>query len=102
MIKQVPILKFLSLLNWIDRRPLLDLMEAYRQRILTEALNTFRPDGAPQYRRVLTGRAKKTSKSSDAVLASLYKLVVWKPEGNKGNECFFVASDKKEEHSLLS
>ena len=53
---QVDPLEFFGLLTWIDGRPLLDVMEPYRQKILSEALFTFRPDGAPQYRRVLTGR----------------------------------------------
>lgn len=93
MIAQIHPLIFFRLLKWLDGRPLLTVMEEYRQAILTEALYTFRPDGSPQFRRVLTGRAKKNSKSSDAVFASLYKLLAWRPEGNKGNECFFVASD---------
>jgi hypothetical protein len=80
-------------LVWIDGRPLQTVMEPYRRAILRQGLFSFRPDGPPQYRRILTGRSKKCSKSSDAVLASLYKLLLWKPEGHKGNECFFVASD---------
>lgn len=84
---------FFGVLKWLDDRPLLAVMEPYRQTILREGLYTFRPDGSPLYRRVLTGRAKKNSKTSDAVLAALYKLLVWRAAGNKGNECFFVASD---------
>jgi len=82
-----------STLKWLDGRPLLEVMEAYRQRILHDALFTFREDGAPRYRRILTGRAKKNSKTSDAVLASLYKLLVWRPWGEKGAQVYFVASD---------
>ena len=90
---QIDPLEFFSLLRWIDGRPLLDVMEPYRQQILSEALATVRPDGAPQYRRVLTGRGKKNSKTTDAVLAALYKCLVWKPAGHKLNQVYFVASD---------
>ncbi|NOU09382.1 MAG: hypothetical protein HOO98_05100 [Nitrospira sp.] len=90
---QVDPLEFFGLLTWIDGRPLLDVMEPYRQKILSDALSTFRPDGAPIYRRVLTGRGKKNSKTTDAVLAALYKCLVWKPAGDKLNQCYFVASD---------
>jgi hypothetical protein len=90
---QVDPLEFFRLLTWLDGRPLLDVMEPYRQTILKEALSTFRPDGSPQYRRVLTGRGKKNSKTTDAVLAALYKCLVWKPAGHKLNQVYFVASD---------
>jgi hypothetical protein len=90
---QTPPLKFLGLLQWLDKRPLLQVMELYRQQILTDALHAFRPDGSPLYRRVLTGRGKKNSKTLDAVLASLYKLLAWKASGAKGNQIYFVASD---------
>lgn len=92
-IEQTHPLHFLGLLKWLDGRPLLDVMESYRQTILREALWTFRPDGSPLYRRTLTGRAKKNSKTTDAVLAALYKLLVWQPAGGAGNQVFFVASD---------
>ena len=90
---QVHPLTFLSALRGIDERPLLETMAPYRQRILTDALYTFRQDGTPQYNRVLTGRAKKQYKTTDAVLAGLYKLLAWKAAGGKGNQVFFVASD---------
>lgn len=91
--QQIAPLEFFKILKWLDGRPLLEVAEAYRQRILTEALYTFRLDGSPLYRRVLTGRAKKNSKTSDAVLAALYKCLVWKAHGGKGNEIYFLASD---------
>ncbi|SLM48418.1 protein of unknown function [Nitrospira japonica] len=90
---QVSPMQFFSLLSWLDGRPLLDVMETYRQQILTEALFSVRPDGRPQFKRILTGRAKKNGKTADAVMAALYKLLVWVPAGNAGNQCFFVASD---------
>lgn len=90
---QIDPLEFYALLNWIDGRPLLNVMEAYRQEIHRTALYTFRPDGSPQYRRTLTGRAKKNSKTTDAVLAGLYKCLIWKSIGGRGNQVYFVASD---------
>ena len=68
-------------------------MEPYRQHILRDGLYTLRADGAPHYRRALTGRGKKNSKTTDAVLAALYKCLVWKPAGQKLNQVYFVASD---------
>ncbi|MDC8450042.1 MAG: phage terminase family protein [Nitrospira sp.] len=86
-------LKFFSVLKWLDGRPLPDVMEEYRKQIHRESLFTFRPDGSPQFKRTLWGRAKKNSKTSDLVLAALYKLLVWQPAGGKGNQVFFIASD---------
>ena len=68
-------------------------MEDYRQAIHQQALFTVRPDGSPRYRRVLTGRAKKNSKTTDAVLAGVYKCLMWRAEGGRGNQVYFVASD---------
>jgi hypothetical protein len=90
---QVHPLTFYGHLQWIDGAPLLDRMEPYRQKIQTDALYTSRPDGSILYKRVLTGRAKKTFKTSDAVLAALYKLLAWKAAGHRGNQIYFVASD---------
>ena len=99
--EQVHPLKFFNLLQWIDGRLLLNIMEPDRQQILSEALYTFRPDGSPQHNRVLTGRAKKNSKTSDAVLVALYRLLAWKSAGNKGNQVFFVASDLAQANDAL-
>lgn len=90
---QIDPMEFFSLLRWIDGRPLLDVMEPYRQKILSEALSTIRPDGSPQFRRCLCGRAKKNGKTTDAVLATLYKVLCWKAAGEKQNQCYYVASD---------
>jgi hypothetical protein len=90
---QVPPLQFFGLLRWLDGRPLLDVMEPYRQQIHTEFLSTVRADGAPRYKRGLKGRGKKNSKTADEVLAGLYKLLAWQAAGSKGNQVFFIASD---------
>ena len=101
MSEQLDPLKFFNLCRWLDRRPLLTVMEPYRQTILHDALYAFREDGAPQYKRVLTGRAKKNSKTSDAVWAALYKLLAWKAAGQKGNQIYFVASDLGQANDAL-
>jgi hypothetical protein len=86
-------LKFFSLLRWLDGRPLLEVMEPYRQQIHSEFLYTFRVDGSPRYKRGLKGRGKKNSKTADEVFEGLYKLLAWQAAGHKGNQVFFVASD---------
>jgi hypothetical protein len=58
-------LEFFSLLRWLDGRPLLDTIEPYRRRILTEALFTFDAVGNPQYNLVLDGRGKRNHKTTD-------------------------------------
>src|SRR5215831_5305785 len=94
MTTQVHPLAFCRHLLWVDgHTPLIDTIEPYRQDILTNGLYTFRPDGTILYKRVLTGRAKKTFKTTDAVLAALYKLFAWQAAGGKGNQVYFVASD---------
>lgn len=91
---QIHPLTFFRPLRWVDgHTPLLDTVEPYRQDIFTNALYTFRPDGTILYKRVLTGRAKKTFKTTDAVLAALYKLFAWRAAGGKGNQIYLVASD---------
>lgn len=91
---QIHPISFYRPLVWVDgRTPLLDTIEPYRQDIFTKALYTFRPDGVPLYRRVLTGRAKKTFKTTDAMLAAIYKLFAWQAAGSKGNQIYIVASD---------
>lgn len=91
---QIHPLTFFRSLVWVDgHTPLIDTIEPYRQDIFTQALYTFRPDEVPLYRRVLTGRAKKTFKTTDAMLAGIYKLFVWKAAGSKGNQIYIVASD---------
>jgi len=98
---QVHPLSFYKHLNWIDGRPLLEVMESYRQKIHREALFTFRADGSPQYRRVLCGRGKKNSKTTDLVVACLYKCLVWKAAGHKGNQCYLVATDLQQANDAL-
>jgi hypothetical protein len=41
------------------------VVEPYRQRIFTDALYSFEPDGTPRYSLVLCGRAAKNRKSAE-------------------------------------
>ena len=91
---QVDPLTFLACLNWIDDQPLLPRMEPYRLTILREALFTFKDDGRPLYNRILTGRTKKSWKTTDAMLGQgLYKLLAWRAAGSRGNQIYLAATD---------
>jgi len=90
--KQPHPLKFFSMLKWIDGRPMLDVLEAYRQRIFEKALFTFDADGRPTRNLVLAGRAKKNWKSADLILATLYRLLAWISPA--GNQCYILANDE--------
>ena len=85
-------IEFYSRLRWLDGRPLLDTMEPYRRELMTRALYTFRPDGSPLYNLVLSGRAKKNWKTTDLVLAALYRLLMW--QSPAGNDAFVLANDE--------
>jgi hypothetical protein len=95
-----PPLDFFAHLKWLNGRALLDTIEPYRQRIFSEALYTFDTDGHPQYTLTLCGRAKKNWKTSDLVLACLYKLLVW--PSPQGNDCFILANDEDQAADDLS
>jgi hypothetical protein len=88
----IPPLEFFSHLKWIDDRPLLNVIEPYRQRIFTEALHTFGEDGRPRYNLVLCGRGKKNFKTADLILGALYKFLVW--DSPAGNDCYLLANDE--------
>jgi hypothetical protein len=85
-------IKFFGHLRWIDERPLMDVIEPYRQRIFTETLYTFGEDGRPHFNLALTGRGKKNWKSADLILAALYRFLAW--ESPHGNDCFLLANDE--------
>lgn len=84
-------LQFFKHLCWIDGQPLLNVIEPYRQQIFTESLYTFDADGRPRYNWVLCGRGKKNWKSSDAILACLYRFLAWPSAA--GNDIYLLASD---------
>ena len=97
--KQIPVLNFLSTLKWIDRRPLLEVVEPYRRRILTEALDTAEPDGQPRYNQALTGRGKKCWKTCDMLFAAMHRLIAWKTP--LGNDCLIVSFDLEQSSECL-
>jgi hypothetical protein len=88
----IPPLLFFDHLKWIDGRPLMDVIEAYRRSLFTDALYSFNEDGTPRYNLVLTGRGKKNWKSADLILAALYRFLAW--ESPQGNDCFLLANDE--------
>jgi hypothetical protein len=91
-VERVTSLAFFAELKWIDGRPLLDTIEAYRRRQFHLALDTYRPDGVPQHNLVVSGRGKKNWKSADLVLAALYCLVIRESAG--GNDSYILANDE--------
>jgi len=84
-------LDFFAKLRWLDARPLLDTIEPYRRTIFESVLYSFDGD-RPQYNLAVCGRAKKNWKTSDLILAGLYRLLVW-PSAH-GNDCFVLANDE--------
>jgi hypothetical protein len=83
-------LGFIGGLKWIDGKPL--LLEPYRRRIFTAALDTVGPDGFPAVNLVVAGRGKKNWKSADLVLAALYKLTT--SDAPQGSGAFIAANDE--------
>lgn len=87
-------LEFFAHLKWLDGRPLLDTIEPYRRRLFMQALYEFDDYGAPRYNLILAGRAKKNWKSTDLVLAGLYKLLI--SEAPQGSDVLLVANDEQQ------
>jgi len=87
-------LKFFGKLKWIDGRPL--VIEPYRQRIFSGALDTYNSDGTRKHNMVLAGRGKKNWKTADLILAALYHLIVL------GGECYILAFDEDQAGDDLS
>ncbi|TGP27357.1 hypothetical protein EN875_034010 [Mesorhizobium sp. M2D.F.Ca.ET.232.01.1.1] len=85
-------LDFFGRLRWLNGKPLLDTMEPYRREFMTTALYSFTDDGLPLFNLVLSGRGKKNFKTTDLVLASLYRLLIW--PSDHGNDCFILANDE--------
>jgi hypothetical protein len=90
--KQISPLQFISALNWLNSRPLLEVVDLYRQRIFEQALFSFDDNERPRYNLVLSGRAKKNFKTCDLILAALYRLLIWK-SSTGSNECYILAND---------
>lgn len=83
---------FFAKLVWLDGKPLMSTIEPYRRDIFERALYTFDADGWPVYDRVLSGRAKKNWKTSDLILACLYRFHAWPSDA--GNDAFILANDE--------
>lgn len=79
---------------------MLDTIEPYRRDIFTRALYTFDPSGRPSYNMALCGRAKKNWKTSDLILAALYRFLVW--PSDQGNDCSILANDEGQAGDDLS
>ena len=93
-------LEFYSHLVWLDGRPLLDTIEPYRREILSDVLFTFDPGGRPTYNLALCGRAKKNWKTSDLILAAMYRFLAW--PSDKGNDAFILANDEGQANDDLA
>ena len=85
-------LQFFAKLKWLDGRNLLATIEPYRREIFTKALDTYRPDGSPQYNQVVAGRGKKNAKSLDLELGALFCTVIRRSV--HGNEALILANDE--------
>lgn len=83
---------FFGHLVWLDGRPLMDTIELYRRTILSDGLFSFDADGRPHFNFILCGRAKKNWKTTDLILAALYRFLAW--PSDKGNDCFILANDE--------
>jgi hypothetical protein len=84
-------LDFFAKLKWLDGRPLLDTIEPYRRTIFKTVLYTF-DENRPRYNLAVCGRSKKNWKTTDLILAGLYRLLVW--PSPQGNDCFVLANDE--------
>jgi hypothetical protein len=99
-VKQIPTLDFLRTLRWINGQPLLDVVEPYRQRILTEAVDTWDCEyDRPQYNNALTGRGKKNWKTADGLFFILHRCLAWKTD--LGNDCLVVSFDLEQAAECL-
>lgn len=83
---------FFEPLVWLDDRPLMDTIEPYRRDIFERVLFTFDADGDPLYNLALCGRGKKNWKTSDLILAALYRFLAW--PSSAGNDAFVLANDE--------
>ena len=68
--------------------------------IFSAALYTFDDDGRPRYNMALCSRAKKNWKSTDLILAGLYRFLIW--PSTQGNDGFILANDEDQSADDLS
>jgi hypothetical protein len=89
---------FFERLVWLDGRPLMDTIEPYRRAIFEAVLYTFDHDGRLHFNFALCGRAKKNWKTSDLILAGLYRLLAWPVPG----DAYILANDAEQARDDLS
>jgi hypothetical protein len=92
--------EFFDKLVWIDGRPLMTTIEDYRRHIFEQTLYAFDDQGQPIINLVLCGRAKKNWKTTDLILAALYRFLVWPSVA--GNDCSILANDEGQAADDLS
>ena len=68
--------------------------------MFSSALNTYADDGTPQYNLVLSGKAKKNNKTTDAVLATFY--LFFARQSAQGNDCSLLANDSDQRLMILA
>jgi hypothetical protein len=71
---------------------LMDTIEPYRRQLFADALFTFDQSGRPAFDQVMVGRAKKNNKTTDLILACLYRFLAWPSDA--GNDSFILAADE--------
>jgi hypothetical protein len=91
---------FFARLRWLDGRALMQTIEPYRREIFERVLYSFGPDGTPRFNRTLCGRAKKNWKTTDLILAGLYRFHAWPSAA--GNDCFILGNDEGQAADDLS
>ena len=88
-------------LVWLDGRPLLDTDRGITAcDLFSTVLWTFDPHGRPRYNMALVGRGKKNNKTTDLILACLYRFLAW--PSDSGNDAFILASDEGQAGDDLS
>lgn len=88
-------------LKWIDGRPLVERIEAYRRRLFERFFDERDETGRPQYNLLVAGRGKKNWKSGDLALSALFSLLSDSPRGYD-SECYILANDADQARDDLS
>lgn len=94
--------KFLSVMDWLDGRSMIDVLMPFQREILYSLLATVRADGQLLYKRGLLHMAKKNGKSLLLILASMFVTHTCKPTGRKGVQVYYVASDEDQANDNLT
>ena len=92
MSKIISPINFFKHLKWIDGQPLLNVIDEYRRKIITDVLYTFDENDDLIYSLAVLGRGKKNWKTADLVLMMIYRFFVWPTP--YGNDSFLLANDE--------